>query len=128
MSFRGSGGAERNRRTRNPGVNGRNMNNYKRFKDYTFYVYILANKRNGTLYIGVTNSLFTRSLQHKLKQNPSSFSAKYSIDKLVYYEIYQYIDEAIEREKELKRWRRDWKIELIEKENPTWRDLFYDML
>ena len=85
------------------------MNNYKRFKDYTFYVYILASKRNGTLYVGVTNSLFTRSFQHKLKQNPSSFSAKYSINKLVYYEIYQYIDEAIEREKELKKWRRDWK-------------------
>jgi putative endonuclease len=75
----------------------------------------------------VTNSLFARSFQHKLKQNPASFTAKYNIDKLVYYEIYQYVNDAIDREKELKKWKREWKIVLIEKENPTWRDLFYDM-
>jgi putative endonuclease len=103
------------------------MNYRKNLKNYTFYIYILASKRNGTLYIGVTNSLFTRSFQHKLKQKSGSFTAKYNINKLVYYEIYQYINDAIEREKELKEWRREWKIALIEKENPTWRDLFYDM-
>jgi putative endonuclease len=90
-------------------------------------VYILANKRNGTLYIGVTNSLFSRMFCHKLKENPQSFTARYNINKLVYYEIYQYIQDAIVREKQLKNWHRQWEINLIEKENPTWRDLFKDM-
>jgi len=98
-----------------------------RYKEYRFYVYILTNKRNGTLYVGVTNSLFARTFRHKLKENSNSFTARYNITKLVYYEIYQYIQEAIAREKQLKRWRRQWKIELIEKDNPTWRDLFADM-
>ena len=96
-------------------------------KKHIYYVYILANKRNGTLYIGVCNNLFSRSLQHKLKQDPKSFTAKYSINKLVYHEIYQYIQDAIAREKELKRYQRAWKIALIEKDNSTWRDLFHDM-
>ena len=96
-------------------------------KEHNYYIYILANKRNGTLYIGVTNSLFTRSFQHKLHENSKSFTAKYNIDKLVYFENYQYINNAIAREKQLKNWQRKWKIELIEKENPAWRDLFYDM-
>ena len=72
-------------------------------KDYRFYVYILANKRNGTLYIGVTNSLFTRVFQHQLKINPNSFTAKYNINKLVYYESYRYIKQAIQREKQIKK-------------------------
>ncbi len=97
-------------------------------KAHIYYVYLLANKRNGTLYIGVTNTLFNRSFQHKLKQDPKSFTAKYKIDKLVYFEEYQYIQEAISREKQLKKWNRQWKVKLIEKENPTWRDLFLDML
>ena len=92
-----------------------------------YYVYILANKRNGTLYIGVTNNLFNRSFQHKLKQDPKSFTAKYKIGKLIYFEEYQYIQDAILREKQLKKWNRRWKIRLIEKDNPTWRDLFIDM-
>ena len=100
---------------------------YKKSKEYHYYIYILTNKRNGTLYIGVTNSLFRRGFQHKLKENPNSFTAKYNIDKLVYYEIYTYIKEAIKREKQLKKWKRQWKIELIEKENAIWRDLFIDM-
>jgi putative endonuclease len=103
------------------------MNYHQRFKEYIFYVYILASKRNGALYIGITRSLFSRSFQHKSKQNPNSFTAKYNINNLVYYEIYNYIDEAIVREKELKKWKRAWKIALIEKDNPTWRDLFNDM-
>lgn len=66
-----------------------------------YYVYILASKRNGTLYIGVTNNLFRRSFTHKRKEDKNSFTAKYNIDRLVYYEIFQYIQDAIEREKEL---------------------------
>jgi putative endonuclease len=96
-------------------------------KEHNYYIYILTNKRNGTLYVGVTNSLLTRSFQHKLKENPNSFTAKYNIDKLVYYENYQYINDAIAREKQLKNWQRSWKIELIEKENPVWLDLFCKM-
>ena len=95
--------------------------------DRHYYVYILANKRNGTLYIGVTNNLFTRIFEHRLKENKNSFTSKYGIDKLVYYETHQYVANAITREKQLKKWNRAWKIELIEGENPTWRDLFGDI-
>jgi len=76
------------------------------------------------LYIGVTNNLLNRSFQHKTKENKESFTAKYSVNKLVYYEIFTDIYEAISREKQLKNWRMEWKIKLIEEENPTWRDLF----
>ena len=86
-------------------------------KEYRYYIYILTNKRNGALYTGVTNSLFNRSFQHKLKENPESFTAKYNINRLVYYESYQYIQDAIEREKQIKKWNRSWKIKLIEKNN-----------
>jgi putative endonuclease len=96
-------------------------------KEHRYYVYILASKRNGTLYIGVTNELFRRGFQHKLKINPNSFTAKYNINKLVYFEIYKYIQDAIKREKQLKKYNREWKINLIEKENLAWRDLFRDM-
>ena len=94
--------------------------------EYHFFVYILASKRNGTLYVGVTKNVLNRNFQHKLKLNPNSFTAKHNVDKLVYFESYQYINDAIAREKELKRFKRKWKIELIEKDNPTWRDLFDD--
>ena len=93
-------------------------------EEKNYYVYILASKRNGMLYIGVTNNLLNRSFQHKTKENKESFTAKYSVNKLVYYEIFTDIYEAISREKQLKNWRREWKIKLIEEENPTWRDLF----
>ncbi|MFC1678482.1 GIY-YIG nuclease family protein [Patescibacteria group bacterium] len=96
-------------------------------REHRYYVYILASKRNGTLYTGVTNNLFSRIFQHKLKKDPKSFTAKYRVNKLVYFEIFQYIQEAIKREKQLKKWKRQWKIELIEKDNSTWRDLFHDM-
>jgi len=96
-------------------------------KEHIYYIYILSNKKNGTLYIGVTNNLFSRIFIHKLKENKNSFTAKYNIDKLVYYEEYQYIQDAIEREKQMKKWKREWKIKLIEKENSAWRDLFVDM-
>ena len=100
---------------------------YKKRKEHSYYIYILASKRNGTLYIGVTNNLFSRTFQHKLKKDTKSFTARYNVARLVYYEIYQYIQDAIAREKQLKKWKRVWKIELIEKENSTWRDLFHDM-
>lgn len=96
-------------------------------KNDQYYVYILSNQRNGTLYIGVTNSLFRRTLQHRIKEDPNSFTAKYRINMLVYYEIYRFINDAIKREKQLKKWNRDWKIRIIEEKNPCWRDLFDDM-
>ena len=97
-------------------------------KEHRYYVYLLASQRNGTLYIGVTNSLFRRGFQHQLKQNPESFTARYNVTKLVYFEIYAYIQDAIKREKQLKKWSRQWKIELMEKDNPQWRNLFADFI
>ena len=88
----------------------------------TFYVYILANKRNGTIYIGMTNELERRIAEHKQKM-VKGFTSKYGIDKLVYYEEYDNYNEAFIRERRLKKWNRIWKIELIEKLNPNWDDL-----
>ncbi len=87
-----------------------------------YYVYILASGRHGTLYIGVTNSLQNRLEQHR-NGGGSAFVKKYGVYRLVYVEAYDRADEAIAREKQLKRWKRDWKIELIERENLEWRDL-----
>jgi putative endonuclease len=87
-----------------------------------FYVYILASRRHGTLYIGVTNSLQVRLQQHRAGQG-SSFVKAYGVHRLVYVESYERPEEAIAREKQLKRWKRDWKIELIERDNLEWRDL-----
>ncbi|MCB9808802.1 GIY-YIG nuclease family protein [Candidatus Nomurabacteria bacterium] len=87
-----------------------------------FYVYILASKRNGTLYIGITNNLEARILQHKQGKG-SVFTAKYGVSILVYYEMFHYVSDAIIREKRLKKWERAWKLELIEKDNPLWHDL-----
>jgi putative endonuclease len=87
------------------------------------YVYILASKRNGTLYTGVTSDLPKRIYQHKEKMF-SGFTDKYNVKFLVYYEVYDDILDAIAREKRLKRWRRSWKLELIEKMNPQWNDLY----
>ena len=87
-----------------------------------YFVYILASKKNGVLYIGVTNDLERRILEHKHKVS-KGFAAKYNADQLVYFEQFSIIEEAIQREKQLKKWNRDWKIELIEKENPDWNDL-----
>jgi putative endonuclease len=87
-----------------------------------FYVYILASQRNGTLYIGVTNDLSRRITQHKSGAVPG-FTRQYGVDKLVYFEEHASILEAREREHRMKRWQRAWKLELIEKLNPDWRDL-----
>jgi putative endonuclease len=87
-----------------------------------FFVYILASKRNGTLYVGVTNNLARRMSEHKAKFVPG-FTRQYGVDLLVYFEAFDSILEARAREHSLKRWRRAWKIDLIEKLNPDWRDL-----
>jgi putative endonuclease len=92
---------------------------------HQYYVYILASKKNGTLYIGVTNDLETRVLQHKQKIN-EGFTSKYEVSSIVYFETFQYIDDAIRREKQLKKWNRQWKINLIEEENKNWLDLSQD--
>lgn len=88
-----------------------------------YFIYILASKKNGTLYIGVTNNIERRIEEHKNKINPNCFTAKYDVNLLVYYEIFQYINDAIKREKQLKKWNRQWKINLIEEENKDWKDL-----
>jgi putative endonuclease len=87
-----------------------------------YYVYILASARNGTLYVGMTNDLARRVNEHKAKRL-DGFTKKYNIDQLVYYEQTSDVNSAILREKNLKNWKRDWKIALIEKENPNWLDL-----
>ena len=87
------------------------------------YVYIITNRKCGTLYIGVTNDLVRRIYEHKNKIF-KGFSCRYELDKLVYYEYFDDIESAILREKKLKKWRRIWKIKLIEKDNPEWNDLY----
>jgi putative endonuclease len=89
----------------------------------SFYVYILASKIGGTLYIGVTNDLVRRVAEHRLK-SVESFTKKYEIDKLVYFEWFEDAENAIRREKRLKKWNRAWKIRLIENVNPNWDDLY----
>jgi putative endonuclease len=87
-----------------------------------YYVYILASRRYGTLYIGITNNLPLRLEQHRTGRG-SEFVRKYGVHRLVYVETYENPVEAIAREKQLKKWKRDWKIQLIEKDNLEWRDL-----
>jgi len=90
-----------------------------------YYVYILASKKNGVLYIGMTNDLRKRVFEHKNKL-VDGFTKKYNVNKLVYFEYTQQPQDAIVREKRLKKWKRQWKIDLIEKMNPEWKDLYYD--
>jgi len=92
-----------------------------------FYVYILASKRNGTLYTGVTSNLIQRVWQHK-NDMVKGFTRKYNVKTLVYYEIHESAETAITREKKIKRWRRAWKLELIEDSNPEWKDLYEEIL
>ena len=89
----------------------------------TGYVYILASKPQGTLYVGVTRDLKKRIWEHR-QEAVKGFTKKYGIKRLVYFEVLDTIDAAIYREKKLKRWRRDWKISLIEDKNPNWDDLY----
>jgi len=92
-----------------------------------FYVYIMASEKNGTLYIGVTSNLLNRVSQHKNKEL-KGFTEKYNIKKLVYYEIFSDSLSAITREKHIKKWNREWKINLIEKDNPGWKDLYKKLI
>ena len=87
------------------------------------YIYILTNKRNGTLYIGVTNNLVRRVYEHK-QGFIAGFSKRHELKNLVYYEVHHDIRQAITREKRLKKWKRDWKVKLIEQENEQWIDLY----
>ena len=87
-------------------------------------IYFLANEYGSVLYLGVTSDLFTRIPEHRNKIYSNSFTARYNCKKLVYYETYARIEDAIAREKQLKRWNRAWKNELISKFNPEWKDLF----
>lgn len=91
-----------------------------------YYVCILASKIGGTLYIGVTNDLIRRVAEHKL-QLVESFTKDYGVVKLVYFEQFDDPENAIKREKRLKKWKRDWKIALIEKDNPNWNDLYSEI-
>lgn len=95
-----------------------------------YFVYILASRRNGTLYIGVTNNLIRRVREHKTEYT-KGFTARYGVKRLVYFEDTDDVWVAIQREKQLKWWKRRWKLELIEATNPEWRDLsegWYDTL
>ncbi|MCB9210889.1 MAG: GIY-YIG nuclease family protein [Ignavibacteriales bacterium] len=93
----------------------------------TYHVYILASERNGTLYIGITSSLAKRIYEHKNKLI-EGFTKKYDVNNLVYYEETSDVNSAIAREKQLKKWNRRWKLELIEKQNPNWIDLAEDWI
>ncbi len=92
-----------------------------------YFIYILASKKNGTIYIGVTNNLAKRVYEHK-NNLIKGFTQKYNVHHLVYYEVFDDVYEAITREKRLKKWKRQWKIELIRKFNPEWKDLYEKIL
>ena len=90
-------------------------------------IYILTNFNNTVLYIGVTSDLYSRIVQHREKKYPQSFTARYNCNKLIYYEQFSTIIEAIGREKQLKNWKREWKIKLIQTQNQNWDDLFLSL-
>ena len=96
-----------------------------KYKDY--YVYIMASQRNGTLYIGVTNDLVRRAYEHK-NNITEGFTKKYNVHDLVYNEVMDGIDNAIIREKQVKKWKRSWKLRLIEEQNSSWNDLYQELL
>ena len=92
-----------------------------------YYVYILASRPGGALYVGVTNDLVRRVYEHK-NGLVSGFTKRYGIDRLVYFEVYQAVRDAIQREKNIKHWPRVWKTRLITQSNPTWRDLYEEIV
>ena len=94
---------------------------------HTYYVYIMASKRNGTLYIGVTNDLIRRVYEHK-NNLVEGFTNKFRVHKLVYWEQSENVDSALQREKQLKKWNRQWKLALIEEHNASWQDLYEQLL
>ncbi len=93
-------------------------------KEHKYYVYIITNYEQTIFYIGVTNNIANRMMYHGEKINEKSFSAKYHLDRLIYYEEYTNVNDAITREKQLKNWHRDWKINLVKEMNPEMRDLW----
>jgi putative endonuclease len=93
----------------------------------SFFVYILASRRNGTLYIGMTDNLARRVWQHRSDAVPG-FTRKYGVKTLVWYELHESREAAFQRERQLKKWNRAWKLELIERLNPTWRDLTDELM
>ena len=95
----------------------------KETKEHNYYVYIMTNKINTVLYVGVTDNLIRRIYEHKNKVI-KGFTEKYNINKLVYFETTKDVNSAIAREKVLKRWKRDWKVSLIEEKNKNWEDLY----
>ena len=90
---------------------------------HRYFVYILCSKRNGTLYIGVTSDLVRRIWEHR-NDLVEGFTKRYGVHRLVWYELHKSMESAIQREKRLKEWRRTWKLELIERTNPDWEDLY----
>jgi len=92
-----------------------------------YHVYMMASKRNGTLYVGMTNKLSERVSQHK-GGTASKFTKRYGVKKLVYYEGHNNMEEAVSREKELKKWNRQWKMRLVDHFNPEWKDLYCDIV
>jgi len=95
--------------------------------DKQFFIYILASQRNGTLYTGVTSDLVKRIWEHK-EGLVEGFTTKYQVKRLVYFEIYGDAETAITREKRIKKWKRAWKIRLIEEKNPYWHDLYHEIV
>lgn len=91
-----------------------------------FYVYILCNKKNGTLYAGVTSNLIKRVYEHK-NNMADGFTKKYDVHRLAWYEVHESAESAITRERQIKKWERSWKIELIQGQNPEWKDLYEDI-
>jgi len=92
----------------------------------SFYVYILASRRNGTLYVGMTDDLVRRVWKHRIGTVPG-FTRKYGVKMLVWYEQHETREMAFQRERQIKRWNRAWKLQLIERFNPTWKDLAVDL-
>jgi len=90
-------------------------------------VYLLASKRNGTLYVGVTSDLIRRVWEHR-EHLVDGFTKKHQVVTLVWFELHETMESAITREKQIKKWNRAWKIRMIESTNPTWRDLYFDLL
>ena len=93
----------------------------------SFFVYILASRRNGTLYIGMTDNLARRTWEHQ-SGAVRGFTTKYGVKTLVWYELHESRESAFQRERQLKKWNRAWKIQLIERLNPTWRDLAHELV
>ena len=121
---RGEGNVQLTTPVHSPGLTRGSKNVQTNYMPY--YIYIMTNKPNGTLYVGVTGDLVRRVFEHKTEAI-DGFTKKYKLKMLVYYECYDYVDFARQREKNIKHWSNKWKVELIEKMNPQWMDLYNDL-